>query len=131
MRILAATALGLGLGLGYGAAPAAAQSLGDVGRQLKDQLLPGQNQSQVRDRNAYEQGRRDQEEQTRRQRESARGNDDRRGNYDDRRHADDRNGRGVEEADRDRRNSDRDSSRGYDSSRPRPLDNDVSPRSRY
>ncbi len=125
MRILTVAALGLCLGAGL--APVRAQNLGDVGRQLKDQLLPGQNQSQDRDRNAYEQGRRDQEEQARRQRDSARGSDSR--GYDDRRRADDRNRRGVEEADRDRRGSDY--NRNSDNGRPRSQYDDPPPRSRY
>ncbi len=77
------------------AVPAAAQSLNDVGRLLQRQIAPGQQQpnQQDREREIYEQGRRDQEEtrrdELRRRDEAGRGRDERRG--DDRRRAEDRN----------------------------------------
>lgn len=56
MRLLVVAALGMGL-----AQPAAAQTLNDVGRLLQNQVL-GNPANPDRERNAYEQGRRDQEQ---------------------------------------------------------------------
>ena len=63
MRIVLASALGVMVSLGQ-VAPAMAQNLNDVGRLLQDQVLGGRpNQSPEREREAYEQGRRDAERQ--------------------------------------------------------------------
>jgi len=104
MRVVTATRLTAGLVLGLVmvpaimARPAMAQNLNDIGRTL-NQLLPQQQQQDPnRERNAYEQGRRDQEEQLRRERD-ARRNEDRRPGYDDRRRDDEFN---RERADRER-----------------------------
>ena len=73
--------------------PAAAQSVGDVGRQLLQQVLPGQQQPQPdvrRERNAYEQGRLDAERERRYRAEQRRREmDARRGGYERRRGPDD------------------------------------------
>ncbi len=99
------------------AGPAAAQSLDDAGRLLK-RVLPGQqqqpNQGQSeRDRQIYEQGRRDQEDARRREGGINEGRlDDRRQNerrLDERRRADDRQ---RYNNDQDRRRSDQ--NRAYD-----------------
>ena len=82
MRITTAAVLGILV-----ASPAVAQNLNDIGRALTDQLIPRQQQPN-RDANAYEQGRRDQEEQNRRERETRR--PDERYREDNRRRADDR-----------------------------------------
>lgn len=89
--------LGLGVVATLGmvaAVPVMAQSLGDVGRLLQDQVAPRPNPGYPppdRNRDAYEQGRRDQEEQARRERDARRDDhyrdqDDRRRNEDARRY---------------------------------------------
>ena len=100
MRMYAAAALGLGLLIG--AAPAMAQNLNDIGRQLQNQLLPQSNGGD-RDRAAYEQGRRDQDEQARRERDARGGyENDRRRAEEDRRRVDDRRQRADDRDQRDR-----------------------------
>ena len=93
------------------AVPAAAQSLGDVGRLLQEQVIPRQGpdpRQQERDRAIYEQGRRDSEERQReehRRRDAERGGDHRR--YEDQRRDERGDVRRSEEGDRFRRDQDR------------------------
>ena len=85
MRIMTLAAVGMCLAAPF-ATPASAQSVGDVGRQLLQNVLPGQQQpppSYNRERNAYEQGRVD-AERDRRLRAQQRRED----NYDRRRRED-------------------------------------------
>ena len=67
MRIITVAAVGMCLAAPF-AGPASAQSVGDVGRQLLQNVLPGQQQPRPdanRERNAYEQGRVDAERERR------------------------------------------------------------------
>ncbi len=76
MRIVLASAPGMMVSLGQ-VLPAAAQNLNDVGRLLQDQVLGTRpNQTPEREREAYEQGRRDAERQ--RQEQALRERDQRR-----------------------------------------------------
>jgi len=88
MRVIVAAIVGL-----MAAGPAVAQNLNDIGRALTDQLIPRQQQQPNRDTNAYEQGRRDQQEQSRREQDARRSDDryredDRRRGYEDKRRSD-------------------------------------------
>ncbi len=122
MRYYAAAALGLGLMVSV--TPSKAQNLNDIGRQLQNQLFPQQNND--RERTAYDRGRRDQEEQVRRDRD-ARGYDGDRRRVEEERHRYDDSQRQQAE---DRQRYDRDAQRER-ADRQRALSEDERSRNRY
>ena len=90
------------IAMGVLATPAVAQNIGDIGRAIQQQVLPGQGpdlRQQERDRAIYEQGRRD----------SERGNDQRR--FEERRR-DEQHGGARRREDGDRYRLERDRHRG-------------------